>query len=243
MTSAPTSHRLLVARADGQGGRSRAIPSGGFAGKPRQLRNPLRVGRRSQMRTSTIPERAQQSVDSRPCITGGSRDPRKTEADKFLFIQITSHLATLEEKQGNNQDALAYMEMWKTMSFATNEVQQRIDELRQKIPPKLHETNPTTAHPRSMRIPCANDARSDSWQPDFKWFLGHDKFEAASIPPASSKPNRTEGGVISFDQLAGFPMDLTPELEFNTNRIAWANERVNAMIPAKSNPLTAKKPR
>ena len=52
---------------------------------------------------------------------------------ELLFIQITSHLAMLEDKQGNYTRALAYMEMWKTMSPSPDAVQKRIDELREKI--------------------------------------------------------------------------------------------------------------
>ena len=40
----------------------------------------------------------------------------------------------------------------------------------------------------------------------------------------------TNGAVIGFDVLAGYPIKLTPELENNTNR-AWADAQVNAMIP------------
>jgi hypothetical protein len=37
--------------------------------------------------------------------------------------------------------------------------------------------------------------------------------------------------VIGFDQLAGFRLALTPELELTTNRTAWADSQVMAMIP------------
>jgi hypothetical protein len=36
---------------------------------------------------------------------------------------------------------------------------------------------------------------------------------------------------VGFDKLAGFPVTLTDELEFNTNRPAWADAQINAMIP------------
>lgn len=36
---------------------------------------------------------------------------------------------------------------------------------------------------------------------------------------------------VGFDKLAGFRLDLNPELEFATNRIAEADAQVNAMIP------------
>jgi hypothetical protein len=50
---------------------------------------------------------------------------------------------------------------------------------------------------------------------------------AASAPAKASAANV----VIGFDQLAGFRLVLTPEVEINTNRIAWADSQVMAMIP------------
>jgi hypothetical protein len=40
-----------------------------------------------------------------------------------------------------------------------------------------------------------------------------------------------DGDVVGFDQLAGFKVTLNNELLFNTNRPAWADAQVNAMIP------------
>jgi tetratricopeptide (TPR) repeat protein len=57
----------------------------------------------------------------------------KDDPDKFLFIEITSHLARLEVNQGNYTRALGYMEMWKTMSPNPEEVQKRIDEVKGKL--------------------------------------------------------------------------------------------------------------
>jgi hypothetical protein len=37
--------------------------------------------------------------------------------------------------------------------------------------------------------------------------------------------------VLRFEQLAGYPLKLTDELQMNTNRAAWADAQVNAMIP------------
>ncbi len=37
--------------------------------------------------------------------------------------------------------------------------------------------------------------------------------------------------VLGFDKLAGYPLKLTEELQSNTNRVAWADSQVNAMIP------------
>jgi tetratricopeptide (TPR) repeat protein len=56
----------------------------------------------------------------------------KAEPDKFLFIQITSRLAKLAEMEANYDQALAYMEMWETMSPDPHAVQKQIDELREK---------------------------------------------------------------------------------------------------------------
>lgn len=58
----------------------------------------------------------------------------KSEPDKFLFIQITSRLAKLEERDGHYPQALAYMEMWKSMSPTPDAVQKQMDELRQEHP-------------------------------------------------------------------------------------------------------------
>jgi hypothetical protein len=37
--------------------------------------------------------------------------------------------------------------------------------------------------------------------------------------------------VLGFDQLAGYPLKLTEELALSTNRTAWADSQINAMIP------------
>lgn len=49
---------------------------------------------------------------------------------RFMFVQIVSHLALLELKQGNYPKALAYMEMWKARSPSPDGVQKQIDEIR-----------------------------------------------------------------------------------------------------------------
>jgi tetratricopeptide (TPR) repeat protein len=61
------------------------------------------------------------------------QEPSKKEPDRFMFIQITSHLALIEEQLGNYEKALNYMEMWKAMSYAPAEVQQRIDGVKKKL--------------------------------------------------------------------------------------------------------------
>lgn len=38
--------------------------------------------------------------------------------------------------------------------------------------------------------------------------------------------------MVGFDKLAGYPVRMTEELAFNTNRPAWADAQINAMIPS-----------
>jgi tetratricopeptide (TPR) repeat protein len=54
------------------------------------------------------------------------------DMDHFLFVEITSRLAMLEESQGNYARALEYMEMWKSKSPNPKDVQNYIDEARKK---------------------------------------------------------------------------------------------------------------
>ena len=49
-----------------------------------------------------------------------------------------------------------------------------------------------------------------------------------AAPPAGSM----DGGLAGFNQLAGFDVNLTAELKYTTNRAAWADAQINAMIPA-----------
>jgi hypothetical protein len=49
---------------------------------------------------------------------------------------------------------------------------------------------------------------------------------AAALNPQPAKPI-----VLGFDRLAGYPLKITDELQMNTNRTAWADAQVNAMIP------------
>jgi tetratricopeptide (TPR) repeat protein len=69
------------------------------------------------------------------------QESAKEEPDKFLFMQITSQLALLEEKVGNYQRALEYMEMWKSASPAPEEIQKRIDDLRRTATEQRGSTN------------------------------------------------------------------------------------------------------
>jgi tetratricopeptide (TPR) repeat protein len=63
------------------------------------------------------------------------QESAKPDPDKFMFLQIVSRLALLEEKENNYPRALAYMELWKQHSHEPKKIQERIDELRQKIGP------------------------------------------------------------------------------------------------------------
>jgi hypothetical protein len=56
-------------------------------------------------------------------------------------------------------------------------------------------------------------------------------------PAFASLVNFTNGGPVGFDCLAGFSLSLTADLELNTNRVAWADAQVNAMIPQKIHAL------
>jgi len=60
------------------------------------------------------------------------QESAKAEPDKFLFTQIASHLAMLEEKQGNYAQALAYMASWKQRSPNPEAVQKLIDDVQRK---------------------------------------------------------------------------------------------------------------
>jgi hypothetical protein len=48
-------------------------------------------------------------------------------------VEITSHLALLEEKQGHHPQALAYMELWKARSASPDAVQKFIEDVRHKM--------------------------------------------------------------------------------------------------------------
>lgn len=73
-----------------------------------------------------------------------------------------------------------------------------------------------------------NDVADDS-------SLQGELIEPIGKAPTNSPPVRTDkiqnGDFVGFDQLAGFKLLLNNELLFNTNRPAWANQQVAAMIP------------
>ena len=55
--------------------------------------------------------------------------------------------------------------------------------------------------------------------------------KAPDPQPLAYTNHIVDGDVVGFDQLAGFKVTLNNELLFNTNRPAWADAQVNAMIP------------
>lgn len=63
--------------------------------------------------------------------------------------------------------------------------------------------------------------------------------------PTNSAPVRTDkirdGDFVGFDQLAGFKVTLNNELLFNTNRPAWADQQISAMIPERIRAADGKK--
>jgi tetratricopeptide (TPR) repeat protein len=54
----------------------------------------------------------------------------KENPDTFLLLQITWHLALVEQQTGHTEKAIAYLETAKTVSPIPDQVQKRIDELR-----------------------------------------------------------------------------------------------------------------
>jgi len=66
----------------------------------------------------------------------GEAEQNKKEPDSFLLNEILSRLAVLEQDEGRYREALAYMLRWKKSSPRPEEVQKRIDEVRQKLGPE-----------------------------------------------------------------------------------------------------------
>jgi hypothetical protein len=56
----------------------------------------------------------------------------------------------------------------------------------------------------------------------------------------AARTNLTAGEFVGFDQLSAFDMNLTDDLELNTNNPAWADAKVNAMIPARVRALDSR---
>ncbi len=61
---------------------------------------------------------------------------------KFPFLQITSHLAKLEEKAGNLSQVVHYLEMEKILSPNPDAIQEQVDELKQKLPSAKSKATP-----------------------------------------------------------------------------------------------------
>ena len=57
----------------------------------------------------------------------------------------------------------------------------------------------------------------------------------------SAQTNATELPSLGFNQLADYDLALTDELQSNTNRPAWADAKINDMIPAKLRAYDGKK--
>jgi hypothetical protein len=61
----------------------------------------------------------------------------RSEQDDFMLLQLTVHLARLEEDQGNLPRALHWLERNKPVSPAPDVIEKQIEELKQKISKKL----------------------------------------------------------------------------------------------------------
>jgi tetratricopeptide (TPR) repeat protein len=61
------------------------------------------------------------------------REAGKTTPDSLSFLQITGHLARLEEREGQLPKALNYLEMYRQFAPHPAEIQKQIDELKEKI--------------------------------------------------------------------------------------------------------------
>ena len=66
--------------------------------------------------------------------------------------------------------------------------------------------------------------------------LGNSKTNAnaaiSAVTNAAPLLSSNTVSIVGFDQLAGFPVKLTDDLFINTNRPAWADAQINAMIPS-----------
>ena len=69
--------------------------------------------------------------------------------DKYIYWHLISHLATLEEREGNYAEALSYMELWKKCSADPARVQERIDAVRQKL---SRSKSPTSDNPQKAKF-------------------------------------------------------------------------------------------
>jgi tetratricopeptide (TPR) repeat protein len=60
------------------------------------------------------------------------QDSAGFKPDTFLIVQILSHLAMLEAKLGDYTPAITHMELWKKYSPTPDQVEKRIEELKQQ---------------------------------------------------------------------------------------------------------------
>ena len=63
----------------------------------------------------------------------GKQEANQGEPDKFLLNEIVAHLAMVEKGLGEYEKALSYMEIWKRASPVPDEIQKRIEELREEM--------------------------------------------------------------------------------------------------------------
>lgn len=61
------------------------------------------------------------------------RESGKAQPDGLAYLQITGHLARLEERQGNLAKAVSYLEMFQRLAPHPTAVQEQIDELKEKM--------------------------------------------------------------------------------------------------------------
>jgi len=82
------------------------------------------------------------------------------------------------------------------------------------------------ARPPAQLISSTNDAATNTVAG-----VSNAPVALPKIPPPASL-TFTNGALVGFDVLAGYDITITEELDNNTTNGAWADARVNAMIPA-----------
>ena len=85
-----------------------------------------------------------------------ARESTKQDVDRFPLIQIVSHLAVLEEDQGNLAKALSYLQLWKASSPFPQEIQKRIEELRQRLGSAANQDAAQPSKPNPQNPPPRN---------------------------------------------------------------------------------------
>ncbi|HSM76479.1 MAG TPA: hypothetical protein VLT57_02580 [Bryobacteraceae bacterium] len=74
-------------------------------------------------------------------------EPRKAEPNDFALMQITGHLAGIEESTGRLQKALEYLDMLRRVSPRPETIQARIAQLQARLSKSKSESNATAATP------------------------------------------------------------------------------------------------